>query len=335
MTLQFHSGGIACDIHIGNGLLSEAGRLFDLRRKVLVVTDEGVPEAYPQAVLSQCAEGSLLVLPQGEGAKDLKHFEAILSALLDCGFTRRDAVVAVGGGVVGDISGFAAACYQRGIDYYNVPTTLLSQVDSSVGGKTAVNFHGVKNIVGAFHHPAAVLIDPQTLSTLSPRLVSEGLAEVVKMAATSDAALFRLLEESPDITPLLPEIIAAALRIKISVVEQDPEEKDLRAVLNFGHTVGHAIEAASAGTFFHGEAVAAGMLYTAGGEAAPRIEALLRKFSLPVSDPFTTEELMRYAVRDKKRSGGRVKLVRVDTPGSFRFEWADQASLESLIQSRK
>jgi 3-dehydroquinate synthase len=335
MSLEFRSGNVAYGISIGNGLLSEAGRIFDLRRKVLVVTDEGVPEAYAQAILSQCAEGSLLVIPQGEESKTLACCESILSVLLEGGFTRKDAIVAVGGGVVGDISGFAAACYQRGIDYYNVPTTLLSQVDSSVGGKTAVNFHGVKNIVGAFHHPAGVLIDPQTLSTLSPRLFSEGLAEVIKMAATSDAALFSLLEESTDLNPLLPEIIAAALRIKIAVVEQDPEEKDLRAVLNFGHTVGHAIEAASAGSYFHGEAVAAGMLYTAEGDAARRIEALLHKFSLPVSDPFTTEELMRYAVRDKKRSGGRVKLVRVDTIGKFRFEWADEAALEALIQSRK
>lgn len=335
MTLRFQTPEASYDISIGCGLLNEAGRIFDLKRKVLVVTDEGVPEAYPKAVLEQCADGRLLVLPQGEGAKDLKHFEAILAALLEGGFTRRDAVVAVGGGVVGDISGFAAACYQRGIDFYNIPTTLLSEVDSSVGGKTAVNFHGVKNIVGAFHHPSGVLIDPLVNSTLSPRLVSEGLAEVVKMAATSDAALFRLLEETDNLMPIMPEIIAAALRIKIAVVEKDPEEKGLRAVLNFGHTIGHAIEAASAGEFFHGEAVAAGMLYTAGGEAAPRIEALLRKFRLPVSDPYTTEELMRYAIRDKKRGSDGVKLVRVDNIGSFRFEWADEAALESLIQSRK
>lgn len=335
MTLEFRSGSIAYDIAIGNGLLSEADSIFDLGRKVLVVTDDGVPEEYAREVLDKCRDGRLLVLPQGEESKSLSSFESILAALLDGGFTRSDAIVAVGGGVVGDISGFAAACYQRGIDYYNVPTTLLSQVDSSVGGKTAVNFHGIKNIVGAFHHPAGVLIDPRTLSTLSPRLFSEGLAEVVKMAATSDAALFGLLEESADLTPLLPEIIAAALRIKIAVVEQDPEEKDLRAVLNFGHTIGHAIEAASAGSFFHGEAVAAGMLYTAEGDAAVRINALLRRFSLPVSDPFTTEKLMRFALRDKKRSGGRVKLVRVDAIGKFRFEWADEAALEALIQSRK
>ena len=335
MTLEFRSGRIAYDISIGNGLLSEADRIFDLKRKVLVVTDSGVPVEYARAILSRCGEGHLLVIPQGEESKTLESFESILSALLDAGFTRSDAVVAVGGGVVGDISGFAAACYQRGIDYYNVPTTLLSQVDSSVGGKTAVNFHGIKNIVGAFHHPAGVLIDPRTLLTLSPRLFSEGMAEVVKMAATSDAELFRLLENCDDPKPLLPEIIAAALRIKIAVVEQDPEEKDLRAVLNFGHTIGHAIEAASAGSFFHGEAVAAGMLYAAEGEAAARIEALLRKFSLPVSDPFTTEELLRFALRDKKRSGQAVKLVRVDTIGQFRFEWADPAALEALIQSRK
>ena len=244
MLLRFDSGGTAYDIVIGKDCISDASGLFNLDRKVLVVTDDGVPEAYPRAVLDHCPAGSLLVLPQGEGSKSIANLERILGTLLDGGFTRGDAIVAVGGGMVGDLSGFAAACYLRGIDYYNVPTTLLSQVDSSIGGKTAVNFHGVKNIVGAFHHPSGVLVDTSVLETLSPRLFAEGMAEVIKMAATSDAALFRLLESEEDVRPLLPDIIAAALRIKLDVVMRDPCEKGLRAVLNFGHTIGHAIESA-------------------------------------------------------------------------------------------
>ena len=338
MTLHCHFGQDAYDIRIGRGLLAEAGRLLDLRRKVLVVTDSGVPEDYARTILGQCREGSLLTIPQGEGAKTPETLLSILDELLRLGFTRSDAVVAVGGGVVGDIAGFAAAVYQRGIEYYNVPTTLLSQVDSSVGGKTAVNFRGVKNIVGAFHNPSAVLIDPDTLLTLDSRLFAEGVAEVVKMAATSDAGLFSLLEQTPDLGPVLPEVIASALRIKIDVVAKDPQEKDLRAVLNFGHTIGHAIEAASAKTpspFYHGEAVAAGMMYTSEGEARSRIARLLEIFGLPTSDPFGTDELLSYALKDKKRSGAAVKLVLVDKPGEFRFEWADEDSLRQLIQSRK
>ena len=338
MTLHCHFGQDAYDIRIGRGLLAEAGRLLDLRRKVLVVTDSGVPEDYARTILGQCPEGSLLTIPQGEGAKTPETLLSILDELLRLGFTRSDAVVAVGGGVVGDIAGFAAAVYQRGIEYYNVPTTLLSQVDSSVGGKTAVNFRGVKNIVGAFHNPSAVLIDPDTLLTLDSRLFAEGVAEVVKMAATSDAGLFSLLEQTPDLVPVLPEVIASALRIKIDVVAKDPQEKGLRAVLNFGHTIGHAIEAASAKTpapFYHGEAVAAGMMYTSEGEARSRIARLLVKFGLPTSDPFGTDELLAYALKDKKRSGAAVKLVLVDKPGEFRFEWADEDSLRQLIQSRK
>ena len=338
MTLHCHFGQDAYDIRIGRGLLAEAGRLLDLRRKVLVVTDSGVPEDYARTILGQCREGSLLTIPQGEGAKTPETLLSILDELLRLGFTRSDAVVAVGGGVVGDIAGFAAAVYQRGIEYYNVPTTLLSQVDSSVGGKTAVNFRGVKNIVGAFHNPSAVLIDPDTLLTLDSRLFAEGVAEVVKMAATSDAGLFSLLEQTPDLGPVLPEVIASALRIKIDVVAKDPQEKDLRAVLNFGHTIGHAIEAASAMTpspFYHGEAVAAGMMYTSEGEARSRIARLLEIFGLPTSDPFGTDELLSYALKDKKRSGAAVKLVLVDKPGEFRFEWAGEDSLRQLIQSRK
>ena len=167
MTLRYRSAGLSYDITIGTGILGDAGKLFVLDRKVLVITDEGVPPQYADAVLHQCHDASLLVIPQGEGAKSFATLQTILSALQERGFTRSDAIVAVGGGVVGDVSGFAAACYQRGIDYYNVPTTLLSQVDSSVGGKTAVNFNGIKNLVGAFHHPSGVLIDSAVLDTRS------------------------------------------------------------------------------------------------------------------------------------------------------------------------
>ena len=342
MTLKLRQGSSAYDITVARGALSRAGELFDLQRKVLVITGEGVPPQYSAAVLSQCPCGFLLTIPEGEENKTTATVELILKALLQHGFTRGDAVVAVGGGVVGDTAGYAAACYMRGIDWYNVPTTLLSAVDSSVGGKTGVNLLGVKNIVGAFHQPSGVLVDTATLDTLSPRLFAEGLAEVVKMAATSDASLFETLESCSDIRAVLPDIIASALRIKIAVVEADPTEHGLRAVLNFGHTVGQAIEAAASGratageaTFYHGEAVAIGMLYMAEGDARERIEKLLKKFGLPTKDTFSTDTLLEYALHDKKTRGGKVKLVKVKEIGSFCFEEAGPEELRNIIQARK
>ena len=163
MIQHFHSGTIDYDIVIERGALSHLCDWMNLDRRILVVTDSGVPEQYVRTVLSQCRQGSLFTFKAGEGSKNMGTFTAILQSLLDNGFTRSDAVVAVGGGVTGDTAGFAAACYMRGIDFYNIPTTLLSQVDSSVGGKTAVDFGGVKNPIGAFHHPRTVIIDPETL----------------------------------------------------------------------------------------------------------------------------------------------------------------------------
>ena len=335
MTLRYSCNGTEYGIAIGKGILRDARSFFGDGRKYLIVTDEGVPPQYAAAVLARCPGGSILTVPGGESGKTLAGAELILQALLDRGFTRSDAVVAVGGGVVGDMAGFAASCYMRGIDYYNVPTTLLSQVDSSVGGKTAVNLGGVKNVVGAFHHPSGVIIDTATLDTLSPRLFAEGLAEIVKMAATCDAGLFARLEACSDVRSCLETFIADALCIKIDVVRNDPTEKGLRAVLNFGHTVGHAIEAASQGSLYHGEAVAIGMLYMSSGSARKRLEALLKRFGLPVTDEFDTDTLMRYAASDKKKSAEGFRIVRVDIIGSYRFMTVDAEQLRGIISSRK
>ena len=182
------------DITLSRGALSRAGEIADLDRKVLVVTDSGVPKEYAETVAKQCRSAVTVTVPTGEGSKSLEVFGGLCGTLLENGFTRGDCVVAVGGGVVGDLAGFAAASYMRGIDFYNIPTTVLSQVDSSVGGKTAVNFGGIKNIIGAFYQPKAVIIDPEVLKTLSPRHFSNGLAEAVKMSLTFDRELFELFE---------------------------------------------------------------------------------------------------------------------------------------------
>lgn len=323
------------DIVIERGVLSRAGSELNLDRKVLVVTDSGVPAGYARTILDACREGYLLVLPQGEANKNLDRWQEVLSTLLVHEFTRSDSVVAVGGGMVGDLAGFAAASYMRGIDFYNIPTTLLSQLDSSIGGKTGVDFGGVKNMIGAFKQPARVLVDPDCLKTLAPRLLHEGLAEGIKMAATCDAGLFRLIAGTDDLERDLEAIISACLRIKRDVVEQDTDEKGLRRVLNFGHTVGHAIEAAAGGSLFHGECVAAGMMYCCSDAVRAEFKPVLERFGLPTHDPFDADTLMSYVLHDKKKAGQLLTLVYVERIGSFVFRTLPAEEVRSYIQNYK
>ena len=241
MTIHMNLGKDHYDILVERGSLAHAAEHLRLNRRVLVVTDTGVPARYAQTVADQCGEAVICTVEQGEASKSLEGFGKLLQAMLDGGFSRRDCVVAVGGGVVGDLAGFAASAYMRGIDFYNIPTTLLSQIDSSIGGKTAVNFGGVKNVVGAFYQPKGVLVDPDLLQTRPPRQISNGLAEAIKVGLTSDGELFRIFENE-DIESRLDEIIVRALTVKKNVVEQDERESGLRKILNFGHTVGHGIE---------------------------------------------------------------------------------------------
>ena len=307
------------DIVLERGSLKKAGQLLELGRRVLVVTDEGVPPEYAGCVASRCREAIVVTVPRGEGSKSFEQLERLLSAMLEASFTRGDCVVAVGGGVVGDLSGFAASCYMRGIDFYNIPTTLLAQVDSSVGGKTAVNFGGVKNIVGAFYQPKKVIIDPGTLKTLERRQLMAGLAEAIKMAATSSAELFEIIEKSEDLDADLPEIIRRSLCIKRDVVEQDPKENGLRRILNFGHTVGHAVEGFNKGKLLHGECVALGMPPMCSGEALERVTKVLKKYGLPTEIEQSADELMPYLKHDKKMTADLVKVVLVDKIGQFRI----------------
>lgn len=308
------------DIVIGNGALLKVGELLDLSRKVLIVTDTGVPKEYAEAVASKAAEPYIATIPMGEESKNLKSFEMLLTAMLENSFTRGDAVVAVGGGVVGDLSGFSAACYMRGIDFYNIPTTLLSQLDSSIGGKTAVDFGGVKNVVGAFYTPKRVIIDPDTLKTLDERQLYAGLAEGIKMAACFDKELFERIERADDINSILNDVIIGSLKIKKTVVEEDFKEKGLRAVLNFGHTVGHAIEALGRGKYLHGECVAMGMLPLSCENARGRIKAVLEKFGLKTQIEYDGAELAGLILHDKKMGKEKVKAVIVDEIGSFYFK---------------
>ena len=321
MTLTMNLGERSYAITVESGALSRAGELFRLDRRALVVTDAGVPEDYAKAVAARAKQAVIVTIPEGEASKSMGTLELLLSAMLDNGFDRHDCAVAVGGGVVGDLTGFAASLYMRGIDFYNVPTTLLAQVDSSIGGKTAVDFHGVKNIVGSFWQPKGVLIDPDALKTLSPRHLSNGLAEAVKMALTSDAELFRLFEENdPRDGSVLYEIIVRSLRVKKSVVEADEREAGMRKILNFGHTLGHAVESASAPALYHGECVALGMLPMSSPAVRARLVPVLEKLGLPVSIDLPSETVREAMLHDKKSAAGAIDAVTVEEPGACRVE---------------
>ena len=328
------------DIVLERGVLQRAGEWLHLDRSVLIVTDEGVPAQYAKTVAASCRRPIIVTVPQGEGSKSFACLEMLCSRLLSEGFTRTDCVVAVGGGVVGDLAGFAAASYMRGIDFYNIPTTVLSQVDSSIGGKVAVNLNGVKNIVGAFYQPKRVLIDPDVLATLPKRQIANGLAEAVKMSLTSDPELFSVFETG-DAESNIDRIIELSLRIKKAVVEQDEKESGLRKILNFGHTLGHGIEAEEAlHGLYHGECVALGMLPMCSERVRERLFPVLKKLGLPTVISGDPEKMLEIASHDKKCDGSNISVVWVEDVGSFALrkmpieEWKRQIRASVACQGK-
>ncbi len=328
--LQVELGDRRYPIHIGRGLLDQPALLAAqvTGRHALIVTDTHVAPHYlarVQAALAGKTVGTV-VLPAGEQEKTLARFGEVMAALAALGASRDATVVALGGGVVGDLAGFAAACWMRGVRFVQLPTTLLAMVDSSVGGKTAVDLPQGKNLVGAFHQPAAVLADVATLDTLPPRELRAGLAEVVKYGAIGDAVFFGWLEENAEALlardpDALAHAIATSCRHKAGIVARDETEQGERMLLNFGHTFGHAIETEQRyGGLLHGEAVAVGMVLAARLSAdlgrAPwsdtaRLAALLGRLDLPVELPpgLSGEALLARMRLDKKAVSGALRLI--------------------------
>ena len=328
MVISMDLGPDSYDIVLERGVLRRAGETLDLNRKVMLVTDAGVPPAYADAIEAQCASCTRRAVAPGEARKSFAELEAILTEMLQAGFTRGDCVVALGGGMVGDLAGFAASCYMRGVDFYNLPTTVLSQVDSSIGGKTAVNLGGIKNIAGAFYQPKKVLIDADVLQTLPARQVSAGLAEALKSSLIRDAALFERFERGVSADDM-EDVIAASLRIKKDVVEQDEKERGLRRILNFGHTIGHGIEAVTG--LYHGECVALGMLAMCSDAVRARLLPVLESLRLPTSVHADAERVYEAMLHDKKAVGGSLTVVRVETPGDCALEPVAPESLREKI----
>lgn len=324
-TLTVDLGDRSYPILIGAGLLRGDA---DLRaclpgRKCLVVTSEVVAPLYLDALLENLADLDVdsIALPDGESFKTLATVASVIDKLVASKAGRDASVIALGGGVTGDIAGFAAACYMRGVAFVQVPTTLLAQVDSSVGGKTGVNHPGGKNLIGAFHQPRAVVIDVDTLATLPERQFRAGLAEVIKHGAIVDAAFFRWLENNMGaLLERKPGALVHAVRrsceIKAGIVAEDEREAGRRALLNFGHTFGHAIENSMGyGEWLHGEAVAAGMMMAALMSGLPatdvaRLRALIRAAGLPAEPPAIGASRLREAMQmDKKAKANKLRFV--------------------------
>lgn len=313
------------DIIIGGGLLDNAGEYISRAikaRHVCIVTDDTVDALYSAKLTASLETGGFstekFVFPHGEAQKCHKTLIALYDFLADKGFTRSDALIALGGGVVGDLTGFAAASYMRGIGFVQVPTTVLAQTDSSVGGKTAVDIAGGKNLVGAFYQPHLVLCDTDTLNTLTPHFFADGMAEVVKYGMIKSRELFDLLSEK-DVRENIEDIIARCVAIKAQVVENDEREKGERMLLNFGHTLGHAIEKYYDYTgITHGFAVSIGMsVFTHIAErtgmcepgTAEKLDALLTKCSLPLTTEAPMDILYKNSLGDKKRLSSGMNIV--------------------------
>lgn len=323
-------------IYIGEGLLERAELLArHIRGKqVLIVTNETVAPLYAASLLQSLSgfQVDQVVLPDGERFKTLDMLNAIFDALLSARHNRTTTLIALGGGVVGDMTGFAAACYQRGVDFIQIPTTLLSMVDSSVGGKTGVNHPLGKNMIGAFYQPRCVLADTSLLQTLPPRELSAGIAEVIKYGLISDYEFFVWLEQNMDaLMASDPNALAYAVKRscenKAHVVAQDEHEGGIRAILNLGHTFGHAIETAQGyGNWLHGEAVGAGMVMAAdlswrrgaiSADDFARIIHLLQRANLPTKAPadMTPAQFVELMGVDKKVLDGRLRLVLLEAMG--------------------
>jgi len=354
-TIQVGLGERSYPISIGTDILQHIGTTLHtagIAKRYALISDDRVAALYGQQVLESLQQaglaGELLTFPHGEASKHLATIGALASDLAERGFDRGDGLIALGGGVTGDITGFLASIYMRGIPFVQVPTSLLAQVDSSVGGKTGVDLPQGKNLIGTFYQPRAVFIDTEVLQTLPREEFLGGMAEVIKYGASMDGDFFTWLDRNREaILALDPLAIVPMIRrcceMKAAVVEQDEREGGLRRILNFGHTIGHAVEAASGYQLIHGFAVAIGMravadLAVRSGLADPsvleEIVRLLRAYHLPIDIPsgYDLSTLHQYLLADKKTRGGRVFFVLPEQIGKVRItDQVAEADIDAVL----
>lgn len=335
MILHMDLGKNSYDILLQRGCIHQIKDYIDLNRKIMIVTDDGVPAPYIKAIQAQCPNAYVHTLTQGEGAKSFRIYQTVCENLLHHQFSRKDLIIALGGGVVGDLAGFVASSYMRGIEFIQVPTTSLSQIDSSIGGKVAINLNEVKNIIGAFYQPSMVFVDPDTLTTLTRRHFINGLVEALKAGLIYDSELFKRFEQE-DWETHLEDIIAKALMVKKTIVEQDEKEQNLRKILNFGHTIGHAIETSyHLQGLYHGECVALGMLYFLPDDALKtRVQRIYQRLCLPDHVPTNTEQLLEIIHNDKKADKDTIDTIWVPTIGHAEIKSMSFQEIKQLLENK-
>ena len=298
------------DILIKENIICNLKDYLDCSLHYFIISDENVSAIYADTLLQQLPNAILHTVISGEGAKSFEVFEKCLTKLQENHFTRKDTIIALGGGVIGDLSGFVAATYLRGIDFIQIPTTTLSQIDSSIGGKVAINLNGVKNVVGAFKQPKMVLIDPNTLKTLDQRNFVNGLVEAIKVGVICNDQILELFEED-NLNDNLEKIIALSINVKKDVVQQDPYEKGIRAILNFGHTIGHGVESYYNLTdVYHGEAVAIGMVkMISNDEIKKRVIKIFNLLKINVDIEYDKDLVFQYIMNDKKMNKNKLTII--------------------------
>ncbi|MCK5761355.1 MAG: 3-dehydroquinate synthase [Candidatus Izimaplasma sp.] len=303
------------NIYINHGLLSDISSYIDLKREIVIITDDFIPKIYLNTIKEEMSNVQVFEVPNGETSKSMEIAYSILDEMVNSRITRNCLVIALGGGVVGDLAGFISSIYMRGVDFIQIPTTLLSQIDSSVGGKVGINSTNMKNAIGAFYQPKMVLIDPDTLKTLSEREFNNGIAEMIKYAMIADKQLFKdlLIEEFLD---NLTDYIEKCILIKRDFVINDIFDHGKRQILNFGHTIGHAIEKYSKLSLLHGESISIGMvMMSKNTNYRNDLMKLLSKYSLPTDYEYNKEDIYKYIQTDKKASNKYLNIILVENIG--------------------
>ena len=294
---------------------------FQFNGKIMIISDDYIPDALKQTVLNQFGNAILIEIPHGEQGKSLEVYTKVISSLLENEFSRKDFIIALGGGVVGDLAGFVASTYKRGCRFISIPTTTLAQIDSSIGGKVAINMNGIKNCVGNFYHPEVVFVDVEVLKTLDMRHFQNGLVEALKTGCIGDVELFDIFKNHADkLTvdhPLLQDIIIRSLLFKRKIVQMDEKEQNIRKILNFGHTIGHAIESLyNLNDYYHGECVANGMVMIEDNEQIKNdLIDILIKMNIPFITDLDINECIEFIKNDKKAKGNMIDIVKVDVIG--------------------
>ncbi len=304
------------DVIIEQNLLSHIDDFIDSTREIVIITDDNIPQQYLHTIQPLLHNPLVLFVPEGESSKSMDMVKFLIDQLLENNITRKSLLIALGGGVIGDLTGFVASIYMRGVDYIQIPTTLLSQIDSSVGGKTGVNASMMKNAIGAFKQPLAVLIDSTTLKTLDSRQLNSGISEMIKYGLIASKSLYEALLNS-NIWDEIDQYIAQCITIKRDIVLKDEYDNGIRQILNYGHTIGHAIEQYSKYDLLHGEAIAIGMLKMAKTKAFySSLLTMLKKYNLPTEYEYDKDAIFNLILTDKKASKTSLNIIIVDEVGN-------------------